>query len=125
MPSITMTDCPTCGCGQTCATIGVTCGCCGHFSFMPGATQQQFYNYELSCPICGTNWEAHSVPSSCPSPVTGLNTLHVLDPVYPSYRYIGAMGYWCYTDTLEIAIQYRTMGSIYDNCGNVIEVNQP
>lgn len=126
MPSITMTDCPDCGCGQSCAEVGVECGCCGHFQFIPGdpgTIQSQFYNWELSCAFCGMTWHGHSIDTSyCSDPWLSITTYYGLGPgTY--YRYIGAYSKWKVTDDLNVAIQNRTMGTIYDNCGNAVPVN--
>lgn len=125
VPSITMTDCPDCGCGeQECAEVGVTCGCCGNFQFIPGdpsTIQAQFYNWELSCDFCGVTWHGHSLPAECTTPEIGTNTFHYLGSgTY--YRYIGAGYKWMYTDDLTYAIHHRTFGSIFDNCGNEVPV---
>lgn len=122
-PSITMTDCPDCGCGeQECAEVGVTCGCCGHFQFIPGdpgTIQSQFYNWELTCTFCGVTWHGHSLPQECTDPVIGMTTFHYLGSgTY--YRYIGPGYLWTYTDDLTYAINNKTWGDIYDNCGNVV-----
>lgn len=126
-PSITMTDCPDCGCGeQECAEVGVTCGCCGNFQFIPGdpgTIQSQFYNWELSCNFCGVTWRGIYIDlDACPSPWLSNNTFHALGSgTY--YRYIGAYSKWYMTDDLNVAILNRTMGSIYDNCGNEVPVS--
>ena len=123
-PSIKMTDCPTCGCG--CAQVGVTCGCCGHFQFIPGdpwTIQSQFYNYELTCAFCGVTWRGHQIDlNACPTPWDGNgNTFYWLGGG-TFYRYIGAYSKWYETDDLNTAIQNRTMGTIYDNCGNAVPI---
>lgn len=125
-PSITMTDCPDCGCGeQECAEVGVTCACCGNFQFIPGdpaTIQSQFYNWELACSFCGMTWHGHNIDFSyCPNPELGITTYHALGSgTY--YRYIGAGSKWEYTDDLTYAIQHRTFGSIFDNCGNEVPI---
>ena len=128
MPSITMTDCPDCGCGeQECAEVGITCGCCGNFQFVPGdpaVIQQKFYNWELSCVFCGMTWQGHSIDTSyCSDPWLSGTTYHALGPgTY--YRYIGPYSKWYMEEYLEEAIRKRTMGAIFDNCGNQIDISQ-
>ena len=126
-PSLIMTDCPDCGCGGQCAQIAVECGCCGHAQFIdgdPGTIQSQFYNWELDCQFCGATWKGHDIDLEyCPSPVTGHNTFSWLGEG-TFYRYIGAYSRWYVTEYLEYAIQYRTMGNIFDNCGNVVPIQQ-
>ena len=126
MPSITMTECPDCGCGQSCAEVGVTCGCCGNFQFIqgnPSTIQTQFYNGELSCAICGMTWNGSYIDTSyCPDPWLPNSTFYGLGSG-TFYRYIGAYSKWYVTDDLNSAIQNRTMGTIYDNCGNAVPVN--
>ena len=126
MPSITMTDCPDCGCGeQECAEVGVQCGCCGNFQFIPGdpsTIQTQFYNWELTCVFCGMTWHGHSIDTTyCPNPELGITTYYGLGPG-TFYRYIGAYSRWYETDDLNVAIQNRTFGTIYDNCGNAVPI---
>lgn len=119
--------CPECGCGTVqCARYSVTCQCCGNQSFIFGDdAQSKFYNYELSCPECGTSWEAHN--SNCPAyaypdgTYQGGNDLTSWGDV--SYRYLhkNLKVYRIY-DYLLTAQMYTADGRIVDNCGNVIEV---
>lgn len=126
MPSITMDDCPDCGCGQSCAEVGVECGCCGNFQFIPGdpwTIQSQFYNYELTCAFCGVTWRGHQIDTNaCPTP-WGLNNTFSWFGSGTYYRYIGPYSKWYFEEYLEEAIRKRTMGSIFDNCGNEVPIN--
>lgn len=122
-----ITSCPTCGCGDpVCATIGVVCGCCGDFSFMPGATQPDFYNYRLSCPRCGAHWEGHDPPSPCSE--TQNPTRQTLEASFPSPSYVFKSqytGHWTLAPDLLIAVQEHEPDThIYDNCGNEIEIQE-
>lgn len=118
-----MTACPDCGCGPSCAEVGVVCGCCGNFQFLPGdpfVVQTQFYSGALSCAFCGMTWQGTTIDTTyCSDPWRAVTEFRGLGPGI-FYRYIGAYSKWYETDDLTTAIQNRTFGTIYDNCGNAV-----
>ena len=122
--------CPECGCNEPepepCATIGVVCGCCGDFSFMPGATEADFYNYLLSCPRCGAHWEGHDPPSPCSENENP--TRQILEASFPTPSYTFQAlrtGHWEVAPDLLLALDLHIPGTkIYDNCGNEIAIQE-
>lgn len=113
-----------CGCGG-CASFGVECYCCGNFNFVQGDdASTRFFNYELSCPVCGMAWRGYGtstqVSSDCTSP-HGNTGIYEFSSETPAYRYVGSDGLWRFSQDLALA-QYLADGrSIEDSCGEIIQ----